>query len=55
METFKEIINQYDQLWLRTYSAKTRCRLKEKEGCFPTVGGIVFECPDIDTCPESAK
>lgn len=31
------------------------CKLKKEMGCFPTVDGIVFECPDTDTCSESSK
>ncbi len=31
------------------------CKQKKDMGCFPSVSGIVLECPDIDTCPESSK
>ena len=31
------------------------CKLKKQSGCFPSVSGVIFECPDIDTCPESSK
>ena len=31
------------------------CKLKKDKGCFPSVAGVVFECPDIYTCPESSK
>lgn len=31
------------------------CKLKKERGCFPSVAGTVFECPDIYTCPESSK
>ena len=31
------------------------CKLKKERGCFYSITGISFECPDIDTCPESSK
>lgn len=33
----------------------SECKLKKELGCFPTINGTVFECPDTDTCPESSK